>query len=598
MQPLLSELVAIVLPAAATGAVLGLGVYATVRGRVGFDLVAWALALVVWLVSGLAAWTGQAPWHVLAPVAAASTWVALWGVLTDLRRTVRGLRALAVVAAAVGLHLAGIRIDALKLPFSTTFVPLGHWSLAVAALWLWLCASLFARVGTIPATAYGVGTAAWYALVAVCWLQPETTGRATGYLANVLAPGCLLLFIASLKLNLSRGTAAPYVLGFLIGVASIMGMLKNTAFLAAVLPLLLISVPLFGATYSYLAEMRRGRPRLVLTQHHEHLHGLLLRQGYSPRQVAVLLTVVAGWCGALAVLLVALIEVTFVVKTLVLLAWLAVGSFGGYLVLRVLPRAGAAAPESVRLFGVRLTPLSMQEALRRARTFIAEGSPHMIVTSDAIGVMAARDDEDLRRIMDEADIVTADGQGVVLAARLLDVPIRERVSGVDMVQRLCEVAAEAGRSVFLLGAAEGVAEEAAQKLRQAVPGLEVAGVQHGYFAPEQEPEILDRIRAARPGVLFVAFGIPKQEKWIRAHLEELGVPVCIGIGGSLDVISGRLKRAPPWMRRCGLEWLFRVLQEPRRLPRLRALPRIVWLALHALVKGEAAEDPPHRALRQ
>lgn len=527
-----------------------------------------------------------------------AVWVAIWGLITDRWVLPRGLRAGAVILAAVGLHHAGLRIDALKLPFSTTFVALGVWSLPIAALWMWFCSALFARAGTIPGVAYGVGAAAWFTLTVVGVRQPQTQTlvAATVVLAVPLGLACLLWFLAKLAAPRPSGTAGAYLLGFLVGAASIMDVLKNTAFLAAVLPLLLISVPLFGATYSYLAEVRRGRRRLVLAQHHEHLHGLLLRQGYSPGQVAVLLTAVAAWCGALAILLVVLIEVTFIFKTLVLLAWLAVGAFGGYVALRVLPRTGAAAPpDSVRLLGVRLTPLSMEEALRRARTFIVEGSPHMIVTSDAIGVMTAREDEDLRRIMDEADIVTADGQGVVLAARLLDVPIRERVSGVDMVQRLCEVAAEEGRSVFLLGAAEGVAEQAAERLRQAVPGLEVAGVQHGYFGPEEEGGILERIRAARPAVLFVAFGIPRQEKWIRAHLGELGVPVCIGVGGSLDVISGRLRRAPLWMRRCGLEWLFRVLQEPRRLPRLRALPRIVWLALRGLLSGEAVDDAPHDA---
>jgi N-acetylglucosaminyldiphosphoundecaprenol N-acetyl-beta-D-mannosaminyltransferase len=231
----------------------------------------------------------------------------------------------------------------------------------------------------------------------------------------------------------------------------------------------------------------------------------------------------------------------------------------------------------------------MEAALGRAREFIAEGSPHMIVTSDATGVIRAQEDAELRAIMDEADLVTADGQGVVLAARLLNVPIRERVSGVDMVQRLCELATEAGRSVFLLGGAEGVAEAAAEKLAAAVPGLRLAGVQHGYFTPEEEPAVIERIRRAEPAVLFVAFGIPKQEKWIRAHMEELGVPVCIGVGGSFDVISGRLKRAPAWMRRCGLEWLFRVIQEPWRLPRLKALPQIAWVAVVAALRGETGE---------
>jgi N-acetylglucosaminyldiphosphoundecaprenol N-acetyl-beta-D-mannosaminyltransferase len=362
-------------------------------------------------------------------------------------------------------------------------------------------------------------------------------------------------------------------------------MLKNTAFLAAVLPLLLVSVPLLGATYSYVADLRRGR--MALTERREHLHSLLLQQGYSTRQVAVLLTLGAAWCAALAVLLVLLIEVHFAVKALLLAAWLAAGLMGGYVVLRLLPRPRGEAPESVRLLGVRITPLSMDEALSRADRFIAEGSPHMIVTSDASGVVAAQDDAELRAIMDEADLVTADGQGVVLAARLLNVPVRERVSGVDLVQRLCELATAHGRSVFLLGAQEGVAEDAAAKLQAAVPGLAVAGTQDGYFRPEQEPEIIAHIRDACPAVLFVAFGIPRQEKWIRAHLDELAVPVCIGVGGSFDVISGRLKRAPAWMRKCGLEWLFRVTQEPRRLPRLKALPRMAWLALRELVRGGA-----------
>jgi N-acetylglucosaminyldiphosphoundecaprenol N-acetyl-beta-D-mannosaminyltransferase len=144
--------------------------------------------------------------------------------------------------------------------------------------------------------------------------------------------------------------------------------------------------------------------------------------------------------------------------------------------------------------------------------------------------------------------------------------------------------------VFLLGGAEGIAEAAAERLREAVPGLEVAGTQHGYFGPEDEPALIARIRDARPAVLFVAFGIPRQEKWIRAHMDELGVPVCIGIGGSLDVISGRLQRAPVWMRRCGLEWLFRVCQEPWRLPRLKALPQMAWLALKAALKGETGDQ--------
>jgi N-acetylglucosaminyldiphosphoundecaprenol N-acetyl-beta-D-mannosaminyltransferase len=116
-------------------------------------------------------------------------------------------------------------------------------------------------------------------------------------------------------------------------------------------------------------------------------------------------------------------------------------------------------------------------------------------------------------------------------------------------------------------------------LQEKQPALKVAGCHDGYFPLEEEPQVVATIAAAKPDVLFVAFGVPKQEKWIRHHLSELGVSVAIGVGGSFDVISGRLKRAPVWMQRAGLEWLYRVLREPSRLPRLLALPRFVWLGL-------------------
>lgn len=162
-----------------------------------------------------------------------------------------------------------------------------------------------------------------------------------------------------------------------------------------------------------------------------------------------------------------------------------------------------------------------------------------------------------------------------------------------MVVEISRVAAGLGRSVFLLGAAPGVADKAAEKLQEQIPGLEIAGCQDGYFKPEEEPAVIARIAAARPGALFVALGIPRQEKWLRAHLEELNVPVCIGIGGSFDVISGLKKRAPRWMQRTGLEWLWRVAKEPSRLPRLTALPRIVIMTFGALLRAPEAEEEGH-----
>jgi N-acetylglucosaminyldiphosphoundecaprenol N-acetyl-beta-D-mannosaminyltransferase len=161
----------------------------------------------------------------------------------------------------------------------------------------------------------------------------------------------------------------------------------------------------------------------------------------------------------------------------------------------------------------------------------------------------------------------------------------ERVSGVDMLVHLCGRATDLGHSVFLLGAAPGVAESAAKKLIERFPGLNVAGTQHGYFVPEETEDVLRRIREAEPDLLFVAFGIPMQEKWIRRHMEKLNVPVCMGVGGSFDVISGNVKRAPKWMQRHGLEWVYRLASNPKKIGKVMTLPRFVLMVLRARMLG-------------
>ncbi|MCD6350867.1 MAG: WecB/TagA/CpsF family glycosyltransferase [Armatimonadetes bacterium] len=253
-----------------------------------------------------------------------------------------------------------------------------------------------------------------------------------------------------------------------------------------------------------------------------------------------------------------------------------------------MPRARApqrAGPVEVRLFGLRVHGLTMDEAMERAAQFIRSGQPHYFVTCDASAVVRAQDDADFREIVNGADLVTADGAGVVLAARLLGLPVEVRVAGCDMVEALCRVAAREGGSVFFLGAEPGVAEEAAARLAERVPGLKVAGCRDGYFKPEEEEEVVRQIAHLRPAVLFVALGQPRQEQFIARHIEEIGACVAVGIGGSLDVISGRKKRAPLWMQRAGLEWLYRVACEPWRLPRLKALPRLMFMVLEELVRG-------------
>ena len=194
--------------------------------------------------------------------------------------------------------------------------------------------------------------------------------------------------------------------------------------------------------------------------------------------------------------------------------------------------------------------------------------------------MRATHDEELRRILNASALVVPDGAGTVWAARHLGHAMPERVAGYDLAQELLRCAPAEGRRVYFFGSAPGVAEKAKAKAEQLYPGIEIVGVRNGFFSPADNAAIIAEIRAARPDLLLVALGVPKQEKWIAAHLAELDVPVAIGVGGTLDVMAGVMKRAPHWMQKAKLEWLFRGLMQPKRAGRLLALPKFV-LKVHA-----------------
>ncbi|MEZ4593308.1 MAG: WecB/TagA/CpsF family glycosyltransferase [Chloroflexota bacterium] len=227
--------------------------------------------------------------------------------------------------------------------------------------------------------------------------------------------------------------------------------------------------------------------------------------------------------------------------------------------------------ELLIILGIPIDDLDMNSALVRIDNFITDGrkthKTHQIATVNADFVVKARHDPELRRILQESDMATADGMPLVWGARMLGMPLNGRVTGADLVPALAERAAQEGYSLFLLGAAPGVAARAADILTERHPGLKIAGVLSPPKASllEMDPSIIDTVRAAQPDILLVAFGSPKQEKWIAMHAPELHVPVAIGVGGTLDFIAGQTKRAPLWMQRTGLEWIFRLIQEPRRL---------------------------------
>jgi N-acetylglucosaminyldiphosphoundecaprenol N-acetyl-beta-D-mannosaminyltransferase len=250
-------------------------------------------------------------------------------------------------------------------------------------------------------------------------------------------------------------------------------------------------------------------------------------------------------------------------------------------------------PERIELMGIGVHKLTMGDVLDRVEDFVAEGSPHRVVTVNLDYISLASRDESFREALNGADLAVADGMPLVWAAGLAQTPLPERVAGLDLVERISEYGSERGWSLFLLGAAPGVAEAAGQVLEERYPGIRIAGSYSpplGVFTTAEEQRIRDLIRAARPDVLFVALGAPRQDLWIRDNIEHIGVAVAIGVGCAFDVISGGMRRAPRFMQRLGLEWLYRLTREPGRLWKrylVYDLPAFCRLALSALRTSRA-----------
>jgi N-acetylglucosaminyldiphosphoundecaprenol N-acetyl-beta-D-mannosaminyltransferase len=215
----------------------------------------------------------------------------------------------------------------------------------------------------------------------------------------------------------------------------------------------------------------------------------------------------------------------------------------------------------------------MAATLERIEAMIGEGGAHLVATVNPEFVMRARNDREFAAVLEQADLCLADGWGVVWAARRQGCELSSPVTGADLVPALAQLCARRGYRLFLLGGRPGVAEEAARRLEALAPRLEVAGTHAGSPRPEDDETSVRLISGARPHVLLVAYGHPHQELWIARNAERLRVPVAIGVGGALDYVAGRVRRAPGWMRRAGLEWLFRLARQPWRVRRMAVLPR-------------------------
>jgi len=240
-------------------------------------------------------------------------------------------------------------------------------------------------------------------------------------------------------------------------------------------------------------------------------------------------------------------------------------------------------PPTATILNVKVHALTNAQTLAIIEDFIASKQPHQLCTVNPEFVVEAQHDSEFRRIINNAALAMPDGIGLVKAARFLKtIPLPERVPGSDLVKRLAELSHKKGYRIYFLGAREGVALKAIEQLRVDYPSLNVAGYYAGSPAIGENEAIVQRILLAHPDILLVAYGAPKQDKWIIRNLGRLQIPVCIGVGGSFDFLAGTVKRAPVWMQKLNLEWLHRLLMQPWRWRRIwNAVGVFSWLVLRS-----------------
>ena len=241
--------------------------------------------------------------------------------------------------------------------------------------------------------------------------------------------------------------------------------------------------------------------------------------------------------------------------------------------------------ERVDLFGIAIHNLTMQETLLSLRKCLSGPGRHYVVTPNVDHLVRLQQDPEFREVYRRASFVVADGMPLIWASRLLGRPLKERITGSDLVPEVCRIAAEGGHSVYFLGGNPGVAEKAGENLKKMIPPLRVAGSCAPPFGFERDPvknqEVIRHVQEARPDVLFVALSAPKQEKWVARHIDRLPIKVAFCIGSALDYQAGTARRAPMWMRKGGCEWLWRLFLEPGRLAKRYLVDDTVffWLFL-------------------
>ncbi len=468
-----------------------------------------------------------------------------------------------IVFAASGLGISFIGFPEGKFLFLNRYS-----SLVVTALWVGIFPLLLQEMDQIPGLAGFLAAITWVVMLIVTGMSRQHISGA--FYMTLMGVVILAVFWSRHGHSYRRlGEPIAALWGTLIAGTSILGVSKGVAFSTLmIIPLGLFAIPIAEASYNIVSRAFTSRPQGTL-----FLYRRLVSRGLDHTLAVRAVGIICALLGV-AVATFQLRDESMAGAALVLSA-IVIG--GALSIISSRPIAGIQTSGRSSIWGVPVDNISIDYALGRIRSWVNQDpAGRYIVTLDALSALRTREDPDFRRHVRSADLVLPDGKGLILALGFLGVPVAQRIPGVEFVERMCRQAATEGWPVYFLGGAPGVAEKASARLSVLYPDLVVGGTRHGFLNESEMEDLLIEIRRSGSRFVFVGMGVPRQESWMNIYGRQLGGCVCIGVGGSFDVISGNLRRAPALFQTVGLEWLFRLVQEPWRWCRICRLPVFVF----------------------
>ncbi len=522
------------------------------------------------------------------------------------RKLPTGVKLIFQVLISLIIIYSGVKIEFLRAPSSSSslsggYLYLSYLSIPLTIIWLISITNSIGQADELgDITPYIVFIASLtFLVVSLIQRQGLILAEALSFIMAAIS----FIFIKYIP----RGKFSSYYMsfGFILAVIAIVGVSKSTAALTLLIPLLILGVPIIDSSYSIVANYARQEspgsdiggksPSFSESGSRSRLRQKLQSYGFSAQGANITIISVSLYL-SLAAFIISIYQNFYLLITLTAFGWMAFELLKNKIQSEELIIEKDIFNNRIKLFQVGIDQVDNQETIQRIEEFIISKKPHQIVTPDTLAVLRARKDPEYHAILKSADLVTPDGAGILWATTTLNYPLAERVTGIDIIHNICRLATKKGYSLYLLGSYPGVAGEAALNLTRKYPGIKITGTHHGYFVCEdsqncedvknsnsaknkEEEEIIDEIRESRPDILLVGMGVPKQEKWISKNLDKLDVPVCMGVGGSFDVLSGRIPRAPLWMQRHGMEWIYRSIKQPNRAFRTLALFYFIWLVI-------------------